>query len=739
MSEKNNLNSLHKKLVKNSILKYSNKALFERRERNYNSEQNTKRKIKKMRTTKFFHKKNNKEKHDVLTPFYKTMSSFYHSEKSYNILPLLKYFEKNIMSNKKSKVGNIYNHFICKTDRNCRDKDLFMTEISDLKLNNNDRKINKILLNQKKNNNINTNKDSNIDILLLFQSSRNQERLNNNENTNYKIDNYANKEKTYYKDYSYTQTEQHKNFWEKTSDEYSNQLLHTKLSKFDNSLKYKDFIKKLKEEKIYLHTSKAKTERLHRLEEAYQSQIEFYKDSIKSFKMSKKLLENDFINRIGDYAKFISTTREREKIKEASLRQQIMDYRQEIEQIKSKINKIEIEKKNIIKWIFLQIQMKEKKLLLPDYYKQIITNNNNKHSSRKIVIKNDEKGESSFSNNRKINKNPTTRQKEHYAFNYKTYKKGDSSISFNFFSSGINERSIKPEERLRILNYKLNLIYKTPEEFKDRLVSLEKGNLLLLQYKDVLNNQLFKYKKLLMSLKGDEVIFEFENQNIENKESELKNIKQIVEKNEKIVSIFKNKKINHLNKYKENNPETNQQPKQKNYFINESSVEKYKYKNMSLFKSIYIIFERCQMFGCNSSFGEDIINLVKRKINTKEKEMLLMLEFIELTSDYLIMSINKKTNHNNEIKSFVKNLKSEIDNEHKLEKAKLQLMLDLKKINSLEEKIEKRYNKIYFLTKRRKNLKECKIKKQIKIANLKINKNDNIQDFLYNEESSKEQ
>ena len=160
---------------------------------------------------------------------------------------------------------------------------------------------------------------------------------------------------------------------------------------------------------------------------------------------------------------------------------------------------------------------------------------------------------------------------------------------------------------------------------------------------------------------------------------------------------------------------------------------------MSLFKSIYIIFERCQMFGCNSSFGEDIINLVKRKINTKEKEMLLMLEFIELTSDYLIMSINKKTNHNNEIKSFVKNLKSEIDNEHKLEKAKLQLMLDLKKINSLEEKIEKRYNKIYFLTKRRKNLKECKIKKQIKIANLKINKNDNIQDFLYNEESSKEQ
>ena len=40
--------------------------------------------------------------------------------------------------------------------------------------------------------------------------------------------------------------------------------------------------------------------------------------------MSKKLLENDFINRIGDYAKFISTTREREKIKEASLNYNIL-------------------------------------------------------------------------------------------------------------------------------------------------------------------------------------------------------------------------------------------------------------------------------------------------------------------------------------------------------------------------------------------------------------------------------
>ena len=47
MNEQNKINSLHKRLVKDSILKYSNKVLFERREKNYNSGQNSKRKIKK--------------------------------------------------------------------------------------------------------------------------------------------------------------------------------------------------------------------------------------------------------------------------------------------------------------------------------------------------------------------------------------------------------------------------------------------------------------------------------------------------------------------------------------------------------------------------------------------------------------------------------------------------------------------------------------------------------------------
>ena len=66
------------------------------------------------------------------------------------------------------------------------------------------------------------------------------------------------------------------------------------------------------------------------------------------------------------------------------------------------------------------------------------------------------------------------------------------------------------------------------------------------------------------------------------------------------------------------------------------------------------------------------------------------------------------------------------------------MMIDIKKIISLEEKVNKRYNKIYFLQNRRKSLAEFKEKNKDKIRNIKINRKLNIQDFLYDEESSKE-
>ena len=747
MNKKNEINSIHKKIVRDFILKFSNKVLFERRERMYNSYQNTKNSLKKKiinKTTKNFRKNKNKPKENFLLPFYKTMSSFNQTGKSYNILPLLKYFEKNIISKKKTKeyIRN-RNELFCITDRNWnrnwKDKDIFRTDISRLKTKNNI-KINKIHNTEKINmtdRNENRRKDSGIGVLLLIQSTRNQDieddkDINNNSKLN--IENYLNKGKPYYKNYSVIKTEQNKNYMDKTtSEEYSKKLLELKLSQYDKNVYFKDYINRINELKVYGYTSGAKTERLKRLEEAYQSQVEFYKDSIKSFQKSKKLLENDFSNKIADYTKNISTKREREKIKESSLRQQIMDYRKDIEQIKAKINKIEIEKKNIIKWIFLQIQMKEKKLKLPDYYKSIIMNYGKNKSSKKLPLRNEEKNDSTSLDKKKLNKKVILKLKDSYVIDDKIVKNREL---FNSNNNGNTDKYLKTKDYKRILDYKNNLIYKTPEELKDRLISLEKGNLILLQYKDISHSQLFKYKKELESLKKESSKFENEIKKIGGWEKELKNIKNIEDKNKKITSVFKKKKLSNLKKILDNNNEKSGYSNIKNNYINDA--EKYKFKNMSLYQNIYNIFEMCQKIGSHLTFSREIIHLVKRKINTKEKEMLLMLEFIELTVDYLIMTINKKKNQNQEIKSFVKNIKTNIDKEHKLEKAKMQMLLDIKKINSLEEKVEKSYNKIYFLPKRRMNFTEFKFPKKDKKINKNINKNHQIQDYLYSDESSKE-
>ena len=722
MKEKYKNISLNKKLLKDSEHKYSNKAVFERRERNYNSEQNIKRKNKKIfhKTLKFFRNKNKKEKVDLIIPLCKTMSSFYQPEQSYNIFPLLDFMEKNIMNKKKKKVQYGKN-IICKTERNNNDKDLFKTEITSLTTKNN-KTNNKFELNNKTNENEDIKKYPNVTTLLLIQSSRNQDNKNNPDYKNglkLNIESYLKKAKTNYKNYAHTS--RNKPILNKNTEEFANYISDIKISRYKSSFSVKDYLNKIQQEKIYIHTSEAKTERLKRLQEASQSQNEFYQDSIKSLIISKKLLESNFANKVSDYAKFISTKREREKIKQSLLRQEILDYRKDIDQIKAKINKIEIDKKNIIKWIFLQIQMKEKKLILPQYYKFIIANAPTNKSSKRLILRSDAKMDSSsFKDKRKLIRKPTIRNKE--IITIKNIKQKDS------LNGNYEKRSIKPEEYKRILNYKNNLIYKTPEEFEDRLTGLEKGNLALLQYKDILNGQLFRFKRELELLMNERNKYEIENQKIGGWENEFEIIKKMADENTKFIRDFKKNNINYLRKNEEKKNEKDGQIQLNN---------KGNQKNGLLFNNIYSIFEKCQIFGSKLKYAADILNQVDRKINTKEKEMLLMLEFIEQTTDYLIMSIKKKS-QNNEIKQFIKTMKLNIEKEHKLEKAKLQMMIDIKKIISLEEKVNKRYNKIYFLQNRRKSLAEFKEKNKDKIRNIKINRKLNIQDFLYDEESSKE-
>ena len=262
MKEKSKNNSLNKKLLKGSEHYYSNKAVFERREKSYNSQQNIKIKNKKLfgKTLNFFKNKNKKPKEDLIVPLCKTMSSFYQPEQSYNILPLLDYMEKNMLNKKKKKVQYKKDLF-CKTERNYNEKNLFKTEITSLTSKYN--KTNNIFdLNNLSNDKEIIRKDSNVNVLLLIQSSRNEtnkdkNKTDNNKNLKLNIESYLNKKNKSYKNYAYTQTTRNKNFLDKDSDEYTNYISTIKHSKYNNNISLKDYINKIHQEKIYIHTSKA--------------------------------------------------------------------------------------------------------------------------------------------------------------------------------------------------------------------------------------------------------------------------------------------------------------------------------------------------------------------------------------------------------------------------------------------------------------------------------------------------
>ena len=763
MNEIKKIELISKKKIKSSILKYSNITLFERREKQYKSEKKEKKKAPKLfKTTKFFQKKVEETKENILEPFCKTMSSFHFLSKTPNILPLLDIYENETTKNNKNKGGNknknkLKKLNIIKDNKNKTANNFYyLTENRKINTGNN-HNIKDIsnIFNNKENN---KKEDFTIETLLLIQTHRNNE----NKNNKLKISSYLsdkNRSQTYRRHYSFIKTDINKNNLEKNYEDEENnkKILKSKISKYNHykEPKFKDFIKKTQELKIHSYAAKIKKERAIRLEEGYLNQIEFYEDTIKSLKSAHKLLDIQFSIKIADYTRYVISKREIEKVKSSKLIQEIVNYRKDIEHIKNKISKIEVEKSNILKWIYFMIQMKEKKLVLPNYYKNIFEKvrgrklsrkqtrrdiKNTKKSNRKLsLFQNDSLVYGSSKENNKYDI-PSIINENNVESNENVPKYLNSSIT-NHVS--INISINKKEEYDKVIYYKNNLIFQTPEEFQDRLTSFEKENLVLLQYNNDLSHQLFRYKKELNSYLNEENNVGSKTYQINEKEKELFNIKNIVTEKIKLISDFK-KAEEHLEIEfkKERDKRKSIKSRKKSMGINDNNLDfninkenniSNENKNTLLYRKINDIYEGCKIIGSKLKYAIFILNLVNKKIYTKEKEMILMLEFIEQSVDYLINTFNSHINKSEEIKEFIKEVKMDIEKEHKIEKARLQMMKDLQKIKILKEKVEKRSNKIYFLPSKKIDLSKFKIKKEKKIVDKDLNRIPTIEDYLYNE------
>ena len=141
----------------------------------------------------------------------------------------------------------------------------------------------------------------------------------------------------------------------------------------DKSLNY--YIDNMKEYLIDKYTLDIKNEKYKVINETNKNKLEKLNDEIRDLKSNKKLFQDDFYSSFNEYIKKFENQREVEKQRDFIYSTQIYLLEKRITLLKNKINKYQNEKERLIKELFLQICIKEKKLNLPEYYNDVLANN----------------------------------------------------------------------------------------------------------------------------------------------------------------------------------------------------------------------------------------------------------------------------------------------------------------------------------------------------------------------------
>jgi len=588
-------------------------------------------------------------------------------------------------------------------------------------------------------NNTNINNNNNIFMLTLTNESTKNKRLYNNNSSKYyhtmnnifkteKSDsniifrNKKNEKMSVINNYNYKDIKQLLKFKaEKERDdiennqktEYNEKLIDYKNKKFFPLKEgFKKHIEKLHQNYLIDFSTSVKKERSSRLEEVYNNQIEYYKETFTTLIDSKKLFEEKYLNKTVEYLKFLSIKIEKEKLINSNLLEEIMALKNELENINTRIIKAEYDKSNIIRWLFLQIQLKEQKLAIPSYYRAVFEYNIysmgrpvppvKKESNivkREFKIKPSKKFKVTFADNETVTENKVNKR--------------ENSQRNNFID--LNGTKINIEEFERIRKYKEDLIYPTVDKFNEALTNIENHNLKLIEYNDGLRHQLFLLKKEYNKLKDEENMLDSSLTNkIRYREDELSLVKSIV-----------NGRIN-----------CGITTNLKKYYLKEDKRKKSKNKNKQNKKSIlhqkvFDIYKICKIF-VNNYFDENE-EIKENKKKTIGEETINMLKYIEFQVDELIKKVYSYHSSNDKmpIKKFIFKIKFEIEKEHRKEKADLQKLLIKERNKKLNEEIESRNQKIYFLPRKKVDISILNLQKKRKIKIKSENGDENdLEEFL---------
>lgn len=438
----------------------------------------------------------------------------------------------------------------------------------------------------------------------------------------------------------------------------------------NNSIR--DYIMKTREIVLMKYTTEIKKERAIRLQETYSNEVEAIKDTIQSMEEAKKLFNDKFLAKFSEYVKHLILQREEEKSIDSGLVDQIIKLKNEILALENKKRKIDSDKASLGRWMYLQIQIKEKKLSLPLYYKLILD-------------------------------------------------REDADINLNvnnIFKTGIGFsilKTVSKEEKERVMKYKEKIIYTNANEFLDEFTKYENKNILLIEKYNALIEEVRELKK------EREVLINEDNKAVEaiTNETESKEKKLLVLA-KKYQSLLKDR-----NAILNNNIIDNKK-KRRSPSADTKKGMRSKLKQTKLYSKILEVFN-------NICEDKNItIQMILKKGNmTSEIEMINMLAKIELGLDELITK--NRIFLNGPKASEYKSIQIQIEKEHKIKKTILQREAQLRKIEILKEKIEERNNKIYVLPLKKvdKYYSIFAKKDKKKKNNNKTNSEPQFDDFMY--------
>ena len=134
-------------------------------------------------------------------------------------------------------------------------------------------------------------------------------------------------------------------------------------------------ISNLKDYLIDKYNLNIKNEKFKVINESNTNKIEKINDTIRELNSTHKLFIEDFYPAFNEHIKRFEKKKDEEIQKNLIYTNKIYLLQKKIAKLKSKILKYQNEKEFLMKEMFLQICIKEKKLNLPEYYKDILLNN----------------------------------------------------------------------------------------------------------------------------------------------------------------------------------------------------------------------------------------------------------------------------------------------------------------------------------------------------------------------------